>query len=223
MRRLILLLIAAGILGYLFYPRAPRFEVTDELKAVLSATPGTVFLSFRTSDQRWGVEIVDGRVSPFAITSGGVGDGIGQVGQAMDLKVTDLPAPSEFEYSNTMLMSPDGRYTAVALIERGQAPTRGRYVAVIDNDSSKFVNIESTDEERFVDGFAWSPDSSYFAILRHSYQSGTSFKQIFSALSGHPWSYRRFEIEVKGSNGESVVRTVVAEDIESGVGRIEWK
>jgi hypothetical protein len=88
--------------------------------------------------------------------------------------------------------------------------------------AKKTVAVVKGYENRYVDGLAWSSNSNFVAILKHSSRVGYSPLDFLAQLLGHGVLYSTYYVEVVNLAAETVAQTKLTSEVRGSWGWLVW-
>ena len=136
------------------------------------------------------------------------------------IRATGLPPQKGYDYIGPYLASPDKRYVAASISTGSSANPRD--FVIVDTQTTKTIALIKGNENRYMIGLAWSPDSKWIAVLKDSLRLGWGPLDILGRLLGHPPVYMTFYLEVVNLAGDIVAHSKLIWETRDSWGWVVW-
>jgi hypothetical protein len=200
--------------------REPVFNLDENAKQQFATLPGKIGVTIENGSEKWHRIISQGSLIKI--------DSLPEApNEASAIKIgwvygaTGLPQQQGHDYRGPYLVSPDKRYVAASIAVAPSAPGPGELV-IVETQTNKTIAKMGGSEKRYIDSIAWSPDSKWIAVLKHSSTKGTSPVDLIGQMFGHYDLYMTFYLEVFGLTGDLVVHSKLTVDLRSSWGWVVW-
>lgn len=198
----------------------PKFEIDEATKQQLSKLPGKIGVTIERSLGKGhaliergvlrGVEsLPEPRFEASAIRIGYVSGASG------------LPTQQRYVYRGPYLASPNGRFIAASLAADVSASSGPDAIVTVDTQTNKRVGLVRGGDDRHVDGIAWSPDSKWIAVLKHSSRL-TILDRFLIPLTGHGSPLMTYYLHVISVTGETAVYSKISSEVADSWGWMVW-
>lgn len=198
----------------------PKFGLDSKAARALTPLPGKIGLKFRNYDGNWNFVIEQGHLSEWKILPDAPREATSAIGP---FGAENLIAPAGYNYQGPYLLSPDRRFIVASVVTRIPYEREPTTFLVVDVQTKQpFAQLHLTDNF-VVEGFAWSPDSKWIALLR----SRGHFKWwrptgFVSLLAGHPIRYLEFHLDIVDRECKLIATTGLVHDLRPGANDLVW-
>lgn len=93
---------------------------------------------------------------------------------------------------------------------------------IVDTRANKIISKVGSNDNRYIDGLAWSSDSRLVAVLKNSSRYGQWPVDWIGAMFGHSVPYMSYYLEVVGLDGKVVASTKLVSDLRASWGEVVW-
>jgi hypothetical protein len=97
---------------------------------------------------------------------------------------------------------------------------------IIDTRTGKrlaTIKIYDENEDRYyIDSLAWSPDSKWIAVLKHSSRTGYGPIDLIALMAGHGVPYMTYYLDVIDLSGNLVAHTKLTSEVKGSWGWLVW-
>jgi len=198
--------------------RETEFQFNEKAKRDFATLPGKIGFAIETPPDRLQYIIEKGALVKVASLPKA-----SKEATSMELGyrgASGLPLQKGYDYRGPYLASPDRRYVA-ASISTGPSANSREFV-IVDTQQNKTIALIKGNENRFIVGLAWSPDSKWIAVMKDSYRLGWGPLDIFGRLLGHPPVYMTFYLEVVNLAGDVVAQSKLIWETRDSWGWVVW-
>jgi WD40 repeat protein len=133
-----------------------------------------------------------------------------------------LPTQDRYDYRSPYVVSPDGKFLAVSASKKTTWFGSSTALAVFSAETNKLVLLTEGDSARYIASLAWSPDSTFVAMLRISFRSGKMPMEILSSMAGHPINYSTYYLEIVDLTGKVIASSKLVSDLRLSSDEIVW-
>jgi hypothetical protein len=198
----------------------PKFTIEEGSKRQFAVLPGRLGVTVENDSGRWHCIVNQGTLvqadslpeAPYEASAIQVGYVYGATG---------LPVARGYHYRGPYLASPDKRYVAASATAE-PSPHNPTSLVIVDMQTKKTVAVVKGYENRYVDGLAWSSNSNFVAILKHSSRVGYSPLDFLAQLLGHGVLYSTYYVEVVNLAAETVAQTKLTSGVQGSWGWVVW-
>jgi hypothetical protein len=218
MRRQVIFLVAVLIAGC-SAQQEPEITIDSSARAALEALPGTLGIALHGSDIAIQVALRHGQIESARGTIRAPREATGMVGPR---GATMLPDRLNEYYQGPYGFSPDSRYVAASVVEHRPKAALPQAFVIFDQQMKRDTARVTLEGKELLRALAWSPDSMRLAVLKSTSRGKFSFKNMLSAISGHPVPYDTYFLDIYNLDGKIVTQTKLIEDVRAGWGEITW-
>jgi hypothetical protein len=198
----------------------PQFTLDSKAKKEFAALRGKIGLKFRNYAGQWNLVIDQGNLSQWKNLPEAPREATSAIGP---YGAENLVPPEGYNYQGPYLVSPDKRFIVASLVKKIPYEHLPTTFLIVDVRTEKTVSQLHLTNEYVIDGFAWSPDSSWIAVLK----SRDRFKwwrpvDFLSALAGHPIPYSEFQLDVVDLECNVIASARLVRDLPSASGDVVW-
>jgi len=133
-----------------------------------------------------------------------------------------LPEHRGYDYKGPYMVSPDQRFVAASIAASGPSTPGPTKVVIVDARAKKIISKVGSNDNRYIDGLAWSRDSSWIAVLKHSSRYGRGPIDLIGGAFGHPVPYITYYLEVVDLGGKVFASTKLVSDLRASWGEVVW-
>lgn len=135
---------------------------------------------------------------------------------------TDVPVQSGYDYRGPYLASPNNRMVAASVVLSASSPPGPWEFVIVETATRRILSKVGSNKDHYINGLAWSPDSSLVAALMASSRYGNGPIDQLGSMFGHPVPYMTYYIDVVDLNGKILASTLLASDVRASWGEIIW-
>lgn len=199
----------------------PQFVLEENAKNQFAKLPGKIGITLETNSAKWHYILDKGALvkvgSLPAASKEAAAIGIGWFYGA-----TGLPEHSGYDYKGPYMVSPDKRFVAASIAVSGPSTPGPTEVVIVDTRTKKIISKVRSNDNRYIDGVAWSQDSRLLAVLKSSSRYGRGPLDLIGAMFGHPVPYMTYYLEVVDLDGKVVASAKLVSDLRASWGEVVW-
>jgi hypothetical protein len=200
----------------------PRIELNAKSKEAFGTLPGKIGVTIRTYPRPWYLLIDKGSLSQ--VSSLAAAPTEAQYSSVEAVKgAPNLTEPHGYIYGGPFLVSPNRNFIVASIESKAALAPLPTAFVVVDWRTKNVISQVKLTEGNTVNGFAWSPDSRWIAVLK----SKAWFKwwlpsTILSFLVGHPATYIDISLDVVDLQGGVVAQTTLMEGLMGVSAEVIW-
>jgi hypothetical protein len=213
---MLLCLIATGCAG-------PRFNLDEGAGRKILEMPGRIQVEFDAWGKYWHYSIVKGEMLLQSMKDSPPARFIGDQPYIHFPREIPkgLPQIQGFEYHGPYRLSPDNTLMALSLSLQGHySPVD---FVLIEMATKEALFQRRSEKKHSIDGIAWSPDSSLFAVMEASSRLSLRPSGILFYTLAHPVTMDKYYLSIYDRKGKLLVHTVIASGLRNASGRVLWE
>lgn len=197
----------------------PEITIDSLARTAFETLPGTLGIAIHGSDNATQVVLHHGQIESARGTIRAPREATGMVGPR---GATMLPDRLNEYYQGPYAFSPDSKYVAASVVEQRPKAALPQAFVIFDQQMKRDMARVTLDSKELLRALAWSPDSTRLAVLKSTSRGKFSFKNMLSAVSGHPVPYDTYFLDIYNLDGKIVAQTKLIEDVRASWGEITW-
>lgn len=199
----------------------PQFVLEETAKDQFARLPGKIGITLKTSSAIWHRVLSDGNLVK-AISLPPAPKEAAAIGIGWFYGATGLPEQKGYDYRGPFQVSPDKRFVAASIALSGPDVPGPTEIVIVDMYTKKTIVKVKSNDNRYVDGLAWSQNSQLVVVLTSSSRLGEGPIDLIGSAFGHPVPYMTYYLDVVGLDGKALASTKLVSDLRASWGEVVW-